>query len=174
MLNVKDENRNIYASKNTKYTAIDEIVVSVSDDAENWTAIEAKVVAERCGIDTYNFTLVSDFLNGEFFSGKYVKVDFVGSADYISVAEIEVWGVNTVEEIVEPVVAKGDVNADGTVDSLDAAVILQADAELITLDDAQVAVADVNNDGAVDTLDASVILQLDAGLIEALPEADAE
>ena len=125
----------------------------------------------------YDFVYETDFVNEEYISGQYVKVEFVGSSSYIALDEIMVIGLNTVAEDVppvEPVVAKGDVNADGAVDSLDAAVILQADAELITLDDAQVAAADVNNDGAVDTLDASVILQLDAGLIEALPEADAE
>lgn len=172
LCDVVDENMNTKG-----YAAIDEIIVSVSDDAENWTVVDTPVEANAFSGDRYDFTYTTDFVNEEYISGQYVKVEFVGSSSYIVLDEIEVWGLNTVAEDVppvEPVVAKGDVNADGTVDSLDAAVILQADAELITLDDAQVAVADVNNDGAVDTLDASVILQLDAGLIEALPEADAE
>ena len=172
LCDVVDENMNTKG-----YAAIDEIIVSVSDDAENWTVVDTPVEANAFSGDRYDFVYTTDFVNEEYISGQYVKVEFVGSSSYIVLDEIEVWGLNTVAEDVppvEPVVAKGDVNADGTVDSLDAAVILQADAELITLDDAQVAVADVNNDGAVDTLDASVILQLDAGLIEALPEADAE
>ena len=67
--------------------------------------------------------------------------------------------------------ATGDANCDGTVDSTDAALVLQLDAGLITSLACQDA-ADVNDDGAVNSLDAALILQYDAGLIDSLgPQA---
>lgn len=56
----------------------------------------------------------------------------------------------------------GDVNADGTVDSADAALVLRYDAGLIS--DISHA-ADVNADGDIDSADAALILRYDAGLI---------
>ena len=60
----------------------------------------------------------------------------------------------------------GDVNGDGGADSLDAALILQADAGLASLDGEQLISADINADGTADALDAAYILKLDAGLIK--------
>ncbi|MBR6796875.1 MAG: hypothetical protein IKM53_05955, partial [Clostridia bacterium] len=128
LCDVVDENMNTKG-----YAAIDEIIVSVSDDAENWTVVDTPVEANAFSGDRYDFVYTTDFVNEEYISGQYVKVEFVGSSSYIVLDEIEVWGLNTVAEDVPPVdpaVAKGDVNADGTVDSIDAAVILQTDAEL--------------------------------------------
>lgn len=59
---------------------------------------------------------------------------------------------------------KGDVNADGDVDNLDAALVLQYDAGLKDFTEAEKKAADVNNDGEVDNLDAAIILQHDAGI----------
>lgn len=56
----------------------------------------------------------------------------------------------------------GDANFDGSVDSLDASIVLKADADL--------AIAgvncDTNNDGVADSLDAAWILRYDAGLVD--------
>ena len=57
----------------------------------------------------------------------------------------------------------GDVNDDGEIDNLDAAMILKYDAGII--DSVNELAADVNNDGASDNLDAAVILKYDAGII---------
>ncbi len=66
----------------------------------------------------------------------------------------------------EPVTTiTGDVNADGTVNSLDGAQVLKHDAELITLEGEGLAAADVNGDGTVNSLDAAQILKYDAQLI---------
>ncbi len=62
----------------------------------------------------------------------------------------------------------GDANGDGTVNSIDAALILQLDAGLIDSLPSQ-ETADVNGDGSIDSIDATLILQLDAGLISSLP-----
>lgn len=58
----------------------------------------------------------------------------------------------------------GDVNRDGTVDPLDAALILAYDAGTAVLDEEQKRLGDVNGDGATDPIDASLILGYDAGI----------
>lgn len=59
--------------------------------------------------------------------------------------------------------AIGDLNADGYIDSLDAAIALKYDAGLIS---AVANSGDVNNDGYIDSLDAAIILKYDAGLLD--------
>lgn len=58
----------------------------------------------------------------------------------------------------------GDVNCSGEVDAIDAALLLQLSAALLT-DLPCMASADVNHDGAVTSIDAALILQAVAGLI---------
>ena len=62
----------------------------------------------------------------------------------------------------------GDVNCNGTVDSIDAALVLQQNAGLIPALACQEN-ADVNLDGVVDSRDALLILQHVAGLLPGLP-----
>ncbi|MCH7699648.1 MAG: hypothetical protein IH865_11980 [Chloroflexi bacterium] len=67
-----------------------------------------------------------------------------------------------------PRLQPGDTNCDGSVDPLDAALILQFVARLISglpCPDG----GDPSGDGVVDATDAALILQLSAGLIDALP-----
>lgn len=61
---------------------------------------------------------------------------------------------------------KGDVNGDGRISPLDAALVLMHDAGIKTLDEESQKRADVNSDGKVNSLDASLILQKDAGIIK--------
>jgi hypothetical protein len=66
-----------------------------------------------------------------------------------------------------PSKACGDVNDDGEVNSVDAALILQRVAGLIgSLVNAPS--GDVNDDGSVNSVDAALILQLEAGMIDDL------
>jgi hypothetical protein len=61
----------------------------------------------------------------------------------------------------------GDVNDDGSVDAIDASLILQlAAGQIDSLVNAES--GDVNGDGAVTAIDASIILQLNAGVIDSL------
>lgn len=61
----------------------------------------------------------------------------------------------------------GDVNCDGSVNSIDAAIILQFDAGLIT-EFACEHGSDVNGDGIANSIDATLILQFEAGLVDDL------
>ena len=60
--------------------------------------------------------------------------------------------------------ADGDVNSDGVINSLDAALVLKYDSDLI--DETQLALdnADMNRDGEINSLDAAFILRYDAEL----------
>ncbi len=60
---------------------------------------------------------------------------------------------------------RGDVNGDGSVDSSDARMILQASVNKITLTDSQQTVADVNGDQTIDSSDARMVLQAAVGKI---------
>ena len=63
----------------------------------------------------------------------------------------------------------GDVNDDGNVNSLDASLVLQADAGRIEISDLENALSgDVNDSGEVNSVDAAIILQFDAALLSTL------
>lgn len=67
-----------------------------------------------------------------------------------------------------PVKPLGDVNDDGAVNSVDALLILQFDADLISAI-ANLESGDVNLNGRINAIDAALILQFEAGLIPVLP-----
>ena len=62
-------------------------------------------------------------------------------------------------------VALGDVNGDGSVDSLDATLILKYDVGFLELNETQLKASDMNQDGDVNSQDATLILKKDAGII---------
>ena len=74
----------------------------------------------------------------------------------------------------EEVLIMGDANLDGTVNYLDAMVVLRYDAELISLTEDQMTCADVVYDGEVNYLDAIIILRYDAELIDEFDDIQAE
>ena len=60
----------------------------------------------------------------------------------------------------------GDVNGDGSIDVIDASLILRYAANLNTLTDTQKAAADVNGNNSIDVIDASMVLRYAANLID--------
>ena len=63
----------------------------------------------------------------------------------------------------------GDVNGDGVIDNLDAAMVYAAYNGKGTLSDEQAACADVNGDGVIDNLDESMIYAYYSGRLEKFP-----
>jgi hypothetical protein len=64
----------------------------------------------------------------------------------------------------------GDANGDGSVDSVDALLVLWFDVRILPFVPYR-EVADVNGNGLVNAVDAALILQFDAGLLPALPRS---
>ncbi|MCH8066562.1 MAG: dockerin type I repeat-containing protein, partial [Chloroflexi bacterium] len=62
----------------------------------------------------------------------------------------------------------GDVNCDGEVSSIDAALILQLTAGVVSFLFCE-EFGDVNGDGETTSIDAAIILQFTAGLLSTLP-----
>lgn len=67
-----------------------------------------------------------------------------------------------------PPYTKGDINGDGRINSLDAAMILRYDSGLISFGLVQKLAADTNGDGKANSLDAARVLRYDAGIIGTL------
>ena len=67
-----------------------------------------------------------------------------------------------------PVGLTGDVDCNDTVNTIDAALVLQYDAGFLASLVCQ-QIGDINGDGRVNSIDASFILQYAAGLIDQLP-----
>ena len=67
-----------------------------------------------------------------------------------------------------PPAEPGDVNCDGLVNSIDAALVLQFGADLLDAL-ACLQAADVSGEGVVNAIDAALILQFVAGLLDSLP-----
>jgi len=67
-----------------------------------------------------------------------------------------------------PVIEPGDVNGDGNVSAIDAALILQFEAGLLNSLPYPLS-ADVNVDGDINSVDAALVLQFTAGLLSTLP-----
>lgn len=63
---------------------------------------------------------------------------------------------------------KGDVNNDGTIDSLDALEVLRASAQLTQISEQEMRYADINGNGMADAEDAERILKYVTGMIDSL------
>ncbi len=152
-------------------------MVYVSDDGNSWKyctgvcdeGVPVEGAPEICNqfnpdirvVENVDYTFTLD----EMASGKYVKVDISSNCYIMQLDEIELWG--------DKGIKYGDVNNDGKVSPLDASLVLQYNAKLIT-ELAEVNAADVNGDGKISPLDASLILQYNAKLIDELPYNAAE
>lgn len=68
---------------------------------------------------------------------------------------------------VDPGVLRGDANCNGSVNAIDAALVLQIGAGLLDVLSCE-ANADVNGNGTIDSIDAALVLQFVAGLLRSL------
>ena len=55
---------------------------------------------------------------------------------------------------------KGDINADGNINSYDALLALKSAVELVSLNEEEKNAADINGDNAINSIDALIILQI--------------
>lgn len=126
--------------------------VSYSNDGQAFTTADAREsLSMRTNTQYYSLTLQFN----ETFTARYVKVSFVCSKFLIGLGEV------TVRTSAKYTV--GDVNADGSVNSIDAALILKYDAGAVDFTELQLMAADFNGDGVVNSIDAALILKKDAG-----------
>lgn len=143
----------------------------------DYTCITADAVINALW-DTIKCTVSFYAANGIVLDAAAIEVDYGTSFADLSLPQVEPhseyvfigWDVPTGTVKTDTVITalferRGDVNGDGFVDSLDAAMILRYDCLLISFDDKQLTCADFNGDGLVDSLDASLVLRYDAGIL---------
>lgn len=134
---------------------VDTASVSYSADGEDYTAADAREsLSMKSGTQYYSLTLQFN----QPFSARYVKVSFICSKFLIGLGEVKV--LTSAKYIL------GDVNDDGEINNIDAAILLQYDAGIIDENATIAGAGDVNGDGEINNIDAALILKYDAGLIE--------
>ena len=92
------------------------------------------------------------------FGERHLPVEVVGLGDKVTATPTPTPGPHT---------AIGDVDCDGVVDAIDAALVLQFEAGLLG-ELGCAAAGDVNGDGEVNSIDAALVLQFHAGLLGSL------
>ena len=120
-------------------------------DAPAVETIFETTVTDATNIMSYVYALLSNMMNPSEAGHEYIKDQILNALTV------------TKEGIL------GDVSGDGKVNNVDAMLILQYDALLLTKEDLDLTVGDVDGDGDVDNVDAMLILQYDAELISAFP-----
>lgn len=84
-----------------------------------------------------------------------IMLDYCGDLTWVPVGDT---GVST-----------GDANGDGSVDNIDAMLVMQYTVGIIGGSDLHLDVVDVNGDGVVDNIDAMLIMQYTVGIISSFP-----
>lgn len=107
----------------------------------------------------------SDYKTGYFYSVIYKTSDMLGERLIYSDDQHFDCSKATLKFKVNSTSKKGDVNKDGSINSLDALLVLQHSVGIITLDSEKQALADVNKDKNINSLDALKILQYSVGII---------
>lgn len=110
---------------------------------------------DQAGGGTVQFTVFPYQLE----AGEYNVYLSGTDVDYGRVASFKV-----VESWTEAEYTLGDVNQDGNINSIDALLVLQANAGIVDLDDTRIKAADVDTNGSVNSIDALLILQKNAGI----------
>ena len=89
--------------------------------------------------------------------------------EYIKDQILNALTVQKEEEKVEPAYKLGDADGNGVVNTIDAMLVMQYFAKLITADKLTVPACDVDGNGVVNTIDAMLIMQYFAKLINKFP-----
>ncbi len=146
ILSVKaDDDHKLAAVIAYTYDAENDIYESVQLWAIDEKSFEASV--DLAGIDFAKLGTDTLYVDVEDYAGNYQTFEINVSDDYARMI--------------------GDVNDDGVINAMDAALVLQADVKLINLKSYDAIAANVNGDekGTVNAADASLILQYDVKLI---------
>ncbi len=170
-----DNSCNGYFTSNTWYDMSDQEAESFEDGEEYYYQIAIhpnEGYKLPASFDQYNSIKVEgvewigvDAGVNALFSVYWVGFHFVYDENGESTESPEETSDESTESGEQQVGLTGDVNLDGTINSLDAAQVLKHDAFLIVLADEGLVNGDVNSDGVVNSLDAAQILKFDAGLI---------
>lgn len=132
---------------------VETATVSYSNDGETFTVADAREsLSMKTNTQYYSLTLQFN----DTFTARYVKVSFACSKFLIGLGEV------TVRTSAKYTL--GDVNGDGNVNSIDAALILKYSAGSVDFTETQLLAGDFNGDGSVNSIDAAMILKKSAGL----------
>lgn len=138
------------------YCDADDLAVNSAYNVKTDGVLGFTVTFRALASGTANITIDNDVENDVYLfvvnGAEFDNYGATGASTSVTVTE------NTTD------ITVGDVNLDGNIDNLDAAIILRYDAGIIDFDDDQLARGDYNGDGNVDNIDAAAILRYDAGL----------
>ncbi len=133
--------------------------IEVSQDGSVWTTVVADAAPDAfdCTIESGDTRSQTD-LTFDPVQARYVRINMVAQSFnnnyYLSIFEFEVY--STIEEeppVVEPEYTKGDVNADGKINSTDFTQVRKYYLGLFELTETQKLAADVNEDGKINSTD---------------------
>ncbi len=134
--------------------SVDKTAVKLKPDESE----EIKISFSPCIPD--DFELVSEYDDSVIsFDGEKITAVAPGYARLVLRSKYSAF-THTVLVTVGGAPIKGDINADGKINSIDALLVLKSSVESIQLNDAERAAADVNGDGKVNSIDALIILQI--------------
>ena len=136
-------------------TAPATVSVFVSNDNKTWTEAGSVNPIDNPTFSTVDATVTLD----KAVCARYVQYRFVGSSNWIMVAEVEAYGV----ECDDAEVILGDVDASGKVDSYDYLLVKRACFDTYDLSDVEFTRAEVSGDSKIDSADYLLIKRIAFG-----------
>ena len=95
---------------------------------------------------------------------RYVKVEFELAGTFVFLNEVKVFGVESDYTPVTPDPVKlGDVNADGSIDSIDYLCVKRAVLKTYSLSDSEKTAADIDTNGSIDSVDYMLVKRMALG-----------
>lgn len=147
-------------SKKLNYISIDPPVIP---DFELDASIPAKLDRENKVIYLYQTEMTAEAFMEKFpadlFTGAEVSTEVIGTGSVLKLSVKE--AAETKEEYT--FIVLGDVNGDGSLNSMDSLDILNHSVEIQMLEGNALTAADVNGDGEINSADALIVLQITVG-----------